>query len=59
MSKHLQRDIEALKKHLLDIGEMVKDATDKAIQALIERQRELAEEVRQGDECIDQKEVHI
>lgn len=59
MSKHLQRDVEALKKQLTDIGAMVEDATNKAILALVDRRTELAKEVMHGDNQIDQKEVQI
>lgn len=59
MSKHLQRDIEALKKQLMDICAMVEDAINKSILALIDRRPELAEEVMGGDDRIDQKEVQI
>lgn len=59
MSKHLQRDVEALKKQLTDIGAMVEDATNKAILALVDRRTELAKEVIHGDSQIDQKEVQI
>jgi phosphate transport system protein len=59
MSKHLQRDLEHLKKELLAMGAMVEDATNKAILSLVERRPELAEEVMQGDDRIDEKENQI
>jgi phosphate transport system protein len=59
MSKHLQRDLEYLKKELLGIASMVEEATNKAILALTERRPELTEEVICQDDLIDQKEVHV
>ena len=46
MSRHLQRDIEAINQELLGISSMVEDMIDKATQALNERKFELA------DNCI-------
>jgi phosphate transport system protein len=59
MSKHLQRDLEKLKKELLTMGGMVAVATDRAITAVIDRRRELAEEVTKGDDAIDAKELAV
>ncbi|NIA06645.1 MAG: phosphate signaling complex protein PhoU [Actinobacteria bacterium] len=59
MSKHLQRDLEYLKKELLSIASLVEEATNKAILALTERRSELAEEVISEDNLIDQKEVQV
>lgn len=57
MSIHLLRDLEHLKRELLRMGSMVEEATNKAILALIEHRPELAEEVMDGDERIDDQEV--
>lgn len=59
MPKHLLRDLEQLKRQLLEIGSMVEDATNKAILALVDRRPELADEVIRDDGSIDQKEVQI
>ncbi len=59
MSKHLQRDLEHLKKELLSIASMVEVALNKAIPALIERRGDLADEVIQSDSIIDEKEVLV
>ncbi|VAX39576.1 Phosphate transport system regulatory protein PhoU [hydrothermal vent metagenome] len=59
MSKHLQRDLEHLKKELLSIASMVEVALNKAIPALIDRRLDLAEEVIQSDNIIDEKEVLV
>ena len=57
MSKHLQRDLDRLKKEILGMGAMVEQATNKAITALVERRPELAQEVMAGDDAIDRKEL--
>ena len=59
MSKHLLRDLERVKKEILEMGTLVEAATNKAITALIDRRPELAEEVMAGDDTIDEKEVTI
>ena len=59
MAQHLQRDVETLKKALMDISVMVEDAINKAILALVDRRTELARDVKHGDKEIDQKEVMI
>ena len=59
MPKHLQRDLEYLKKELLTIACLVEKATNKAILALTERRSELAEEVIREDDLIDEKEVQV
>jgi phosphate transport system protein len=57
--KHLQRDLDALKKEVLTIGSMVEEATNKAITSLVQRAPELAEEVMSGDDAIDAKELEV
>jgi phosphate transport system protein len=59
MSKHLERDLERLKKNVLTMGGMVEEATDLAITAVIDRRRDLAEQVMQGDDRIDAKELDV
>lgn len=59
MGKHLQRDLDILKKEILTMGAMVEDATNKAISAFTQRREDLAEEVRAGDDEIDKKENEI
>ena len=59
MAQHLQRDVETLKKALMDISVMVEDAINKAILALVDRRTELARDVMHVDNEIDQKEVMI
>lgn len=57
--KHLQRDLDHLKKQILTMGAMVEEATNKAITALVDRRPELAQEVMVGDNEIDDSEVMI
>jgi phosphate transport system protein len=59
MTKHLQHDLDDLKKDILTMGSMVEDATNKAIGSLVQRRPELADEVLAGDESIDRKELAI
>lgn len=57
--KHLQRDLDALKKEVLTMGSLVEEATNKAIASLIQRAPELADEVMAGDDAIDAKELEV
>src|SRR5687768_4668279 len=59
MAIHLLRDLEHLKRQILVVGELVEEATDKAIAALVDRRPALAEEVMNGDDRIDRKEVEV
>ena len=59
MSKHLQRDLERLKRELLTMGGMIEEATDRAIGAVVDRRADLAEQVTVGDDKIDAKELEI
>lgn len=59
MSLHLERDIESIKEQILDMGALAETAVTKAITSLIDRRPELAEEVLEGDQVIDDKEVAI
>ena len=59
MSLHLQRDLEALKKEVLQLGNLVESAINAAILALNNRETELADKVMQYEKEINDKEVHI
>jgi phosphate transport system protein len=59
MGKHLQKDLEHLKKEILAIGSIVEKALSDSIQALVNRHSKLAEMVIEGDGAIDQKENQI
>lgn len=59
MKPHLQREIEQLKRKVLELGALVEDCFLKAVRAVITRDAALAREIMQSDELIDQKEVLI
>src|SRR5436309_10394556 len=59
MSKHLERDLESLKHDLLALASSVEEAIHKATRALQHREPELAQEVIEGDNAIDQEENHV
>jgi phosphate transport system protein len=59
MSLHLQRDLEKLKKEVLELGNMVEVAINDAILGLINRSADLAERVYSQEDAINAKEVQI
>ncbi len=59
MSKHLQRDLENLKKEILTMGALVEEAMNRSLEALLERRIDLAEKVIEGDREVDMKEIQI
>jgi phosphate transport system protein len=59
VGKHLQQDLDDLKKEILAIGDLVETATANAIVAYTHRRSDLAEEVIAGDHVIDTKEVKV
>lgn len=59
MTVHLHREVEKLKKKILQISALVQEDIEKAVQSLYERDEKLAEKVIQSDEEIDQMEVEI
>jgi phosphate transport system protein len=59
MSKHLERDLEALERDILDQSSRVEEMIAKACQALIERRTDFAEEVAASELEIDVREVKI
>lgn len=59
MSKHLERDLEQLKKDILTMGAMVEEAMNRAILAMMDRRPDLAETVITGDSELDEREVAI
>ena len=59
MAIHLLRDLEHLKRQVLGVGALVEEASDKAIASLVDRRPALAEEVLNGDDRIDRKEVEV
>ncbi len=59
MAKHLQRDLDQLKKRVLEVGSLVEGATNNAIVALTELRKDLAENVIARDSEIDERELEI
>jgi len=59
MSKHLQHEIDALKRSILSIGTMVEDALKRSVDALLERNEITAKKVIENDTEIDMKEVEL
>ena len=59
MSRHLQNDLEILKRGLLHVGGQVEEAVKKAVLSFKERNSALAKEIIDGDYIIDQAEVEI
>jgi phosphate transport system protein len=59
MSRHLHRDLEALKKNLLDLGAMVEQSIQNATTAFLKRDTALARRVIEGDREVDHAEVRI
>ena len=59
MSKHLERDLENLQRDILGMAASVEEAIHKAIRALQERDVDLAREVIDGDNAIDEEENRV
>jgi phosphate transport system protein len=59
MSKHLERDLEALEREILDQSSRVEEMIAKACQALLERRADLATDVTASEIEINVREVKI
>ncbi len=59
MSVILQREIEKLKRHILALCAVVEEQVQRSVAALLHRDAELAEAVKQRDGDVDQREVEI
>lgn len=59
LNKHLQRDLDRLQEHLVAMLGSVEQAVFKAVRALQERNVELAEEIMEGEDQIDEDENMI
>jgi phosphate transport system protein len=59
MSKHLERDLEALEREILAQSSLVEEMIAKACRALTDRRADLSSEVVDSEEQIDQREVKI
>ena len=59
MPRHLQREIENLKKKLLTMGAVAEERVAQATRAVVERDADLAQQIMRGDYEIDEMEVDI
>lgn len=59
MQRHLQRDVETINQRLLAMSGIVEQMIDKATRSLIDRKLNLAAEVMEADEKVDEAEVLI
>ncbi len=59
MTRHLQKELEKIKKQILTLGAMTEDRLNKAVKAVCDFDRELAQEIIDTDYEIDSLEVEI
>ena len=59
MSKHWERDLDNLQRHLMELATSVEEAIFKGTRALRERDAALAKQVIDGDAAIDQEENYV
>ena len=59
MAHHLHREVEALKKKVLALSAMAEESVLRAVQAVEERDADLAAQVVKNDYVIDQAEVEV
>ena len=59
MARHLQQEIERLKRKILSLSAVVEESVFHATKAVIERDTNLAEKVLVADEAIDRDEVEV
>lgn len=59
MKRHMDREIEKLKKEILTLSALVEERVREAVQAVSTRNSELAEQVIERDSDVDQMEVDI
>ncbi|GIT92099.1 phosphate transport system regulatory protein PhoU [Jannaschia pagri] len=59
ISQAFDRDLEAIQAMIMKMGGQVEDAINKATQALVEGDAELAAKVRAGDKQIDEMELQV
>jgi phosphate transport system protein len=59
MSQHFFREIEVLKKQLLSMSAVVEERIAQALEAVFKRNEKLAQQVAEGDDEIDQREVEV
>jgi phosphate transport system protein len=56
---HLQKDLESLKRRILEMGQIVAERARDAVHALLHQDASAARRVIDGDDDIDQREVAI
>jgi phosphate transport system protein len=59
MSAHLQREIDRLRKQVLSLSTLVEDNVQMALQAVLDRDEQLARDVEQRDMDVDQREIEV
>lgn len=59
MSKHLQRDLDQIRKELLSQFGLVEKVVDDAVRTLVDRREDLIESVLKADSAVDEREVLI
>lgn len=59
MTQHFERELEGLKKELLELSALVDESVVKSIKALKDRNEELAREVIDNDDAVDHAEVAL
>lgn len=59
MTIHMQRDMLNLRKSLLELGALAEEAIRRSVEALVNRDEELAQQVRRNDEVIDAREIEV
>jgi phosphate transport system protein len=59
MSKHLERDLERLQKHIVQFASIVEESIYRAVRAMQDHNADVAREVIDGDEAIDRVENEI
>jgi phosphate transport system protein len=59
MGKQKEQDLEALKERVLAMGGFVEDSIRKSVKALVERDRNMAQEVLDGDAVVNNYDVEI
>jgi phosphate transport system protein len=59
LRKHLQRDLDQIKREVLKMGSLVSEALDRAMTAIVSRRKDLATAVIDGDDVLDNQEVIV
>ena len=59
MPIHLHRDLESISREIIEVGSLVEESVNKAMEAVINRRRDLAQEVIDLDSRIDALEVEV